>query len=201
MRHEQPVEMPSAHPQAFRQLRDAVTPQGPFLNQAQGPADRGRGTVPGGCSGRRLGPTAKTGPEARRHGFFGGPEKADVGAPGGRRRADRPAIDPCRDNTDEELPVESRVAGEARPVTDSRVQLHAGVAYRFRLHRLAIFGRQCRWRRRRGERRLLRQAEIPGGADGVGLAPVGVCSLDDVRDRREDVGRAEGVQALGSGQD
>src|SRR5713101_316096 len=122
--------MPSAHPQAFRQLRYAVTLQGSLRDQAQGPADRGRGTRPGECSGRRLGPAAKTGPETRRHGFFGGPEKADIAAPGGRRRADRPAIDPRRVDADEELPVESRVTGEAGPVTDSRVQLHAGVAYR-----------------------------------------------------------------------
>src|SRR5712691_3314843 len=123
------MEMASAHAQAFGQLRDAVFLQRPLGDQAQGPTHRGRGAVPGGCSRCGLGPAAKAGPKARGHGFFGGPEKPDVDALSGRRRADRPAIDPGREDADEEPPIEPRVSSEARPVTDSRVQFHAWRAY------------------------------------------------------------------------
>src|SRR6185295_17377554 len=86
---------------------------------------------------RRLRPAAEARPEAGRDGLCGGLEVPDVLAPGGPRRADRPAIDARRDDADEKPPVEPRIAREPRPVTDPGVQ---------RFHRVSVSLFQfCGW--------------------------------------------------------
>ena len=126
MRPEQPVEVARAHAQALGKVRDAPFVQGTLVDQAKGPAHRRRRPVPGGRAGSGLGPAAQTRAEARRHGLFAVSVVSNVFASSPGRWADGPAVDARREDGDEEPPVEPRVAGEPRPVTDPRVQLHHG---------------------------------------------------------------------------
>src|SRR4029077_15604806 len=80
----------------------------------------------GGRPRRGLGPTSEAGPEARGHRFHCGPEIPNILAPGRGRRADRPAVNPGREDANEKPAVESRVACQPRPVTDPRIELHRG---------------------------------------------------------------------------
>src|SRR5215467_6896420 len=118
--------MAGAHTETFRKVGRAVVRQDTFGDQAQCPPDGGRGSVPGGCSRGRVRPAPQTGTKARRHRLLSRTEEADVGAAGRAGRADRPAVDARRQDPDEELSVVPSVPGDARPVANLRVELHAG---------------------------------------------------------------------------
>ena len=95
-----------------------------LADEAQSTRDGVRGAKPGGRSGRAFGPAAKTGAETGFSSGGSGWEVATVFFLGGRRGADRAAIDPTADDSDEELAVEARVARKAGTRAGLEIESH-----------------------------------------------------------------------------
>src|SRR5215510_11294744 len=98
------------------------------FDQAQRPAHDGRRAKPRGRARCSLRAATQARPEPRGLRSRGAAEKAHVRALRVARRADRTAVDACRRDRYEELPVEARIAADARAIerlgVESADELH-----------------------------------------------------------------------------
>ena len=122
MRREEPRQVTRADAESRREALEIVAVEASGGDEAQRARHQGGAADPGRGAGGGLRPAAPAGAEAGALGRGGAGEEAHVLAPGRARRADRPAVDPRRQDAGEEVAVEAAVAREQRSVAARLVE-------------------------------------------------------------------------------
>jgi hypothetical protein len=120
--HEQPMQVARSDTDARGEFVHRRRVEHAFFDQPERAFDDGGRAEPGRRAGRRLGTTSQTRAEPGFGRRGSGRVVPDVGAPGARHRAHRPAVDARGCDGDEELSVEPRIAAPARAIERRGIQ-------------------------------------------------------------------------------
>ena len=116
-----------ADAQFRRQGAEVVVGEAAFVDARRHRPRQPAAGVDTGVAGGQLRAAAQTGAVATRFGGGGAGEKAAIVPPRYARRAHRPAVHPGGHHGDEELPVETGVAGGQRLITDIVIDPHGAI--------------------------------------------------------------------------
>lgn len=110
MQGEEAREMPRPDAETLSKLGDRTSIERPGLDQSQSALDGGLRALPGGTEGRRLGAAPQARAEPRMFCSGGTSEEPDVARERRSRRTNRPAVDACRLDRDEDDTIPSWIA-------------------------------------------------------------------------------------------